>query len=515
MLVLKNEQLRRLEDDFTAKGNDHIKLMEKAGDSISRFVFDELDGISNKAIAVVCGKGNNGGDGYWASRMFLENKAKVRVLMVDGEPTTPDAIDMFSRAELYGVKTIDCNAEDADMEVIERYILDADVVIDAIYGIGFHGELPEHIAKITKIMNLAEGKVIAVDIPSGVESETGRAAENCVNADYTVTFTAMKPAHLIYPAAEYCGEVSVADIGIELDEKELLKESIQVVDYQSVRLCFMPRKPNTHKGDYGKLYTLVGSKGMAGAAAFAGKAAVHSGAGLVRMAVPESIYNIVAQQVPEAVYDVCEESERGRLKDEDFDYFLSEINNSNACLAGCGMGNDKETRSIVEKLIRNSEVPLVLDADALNAVSREPDMLKEARCPVVLTPHPGEMARIMNKKTAEVQEDRIGSALSVAQEYGVWVVLKGARTIVATPDGTVFINLGGNPGMSKAGSGDVLAGIISALCAQGMKIEEACCCGVYIHAEAGDRAAGAYSQHAMGPMDIIYELSSVFSDIER
>lgn len=531
MRIFYGDQIQRLEELYSADGNDHIKLMETAGDCVARFIHEKYNGVQGLSVAVLCGHGNNGGDGFAAARKLLDNGAKVRIILVDGEPKTDDAVDMFGRAEIAGVKYVKCptvepNVTESSVEeieavnelndVVKRYILEADVIIDAIFGIGYHGNnMPEHIAKIIELTTMSEAPVISVDIPSGIVADTGRCAEPCIRAAYTLTFTAMKPAHVIYPSTQYCGTVLVAQIGISEKDIEAEEKMIFDIDRHAVKLAFEPRLSDTHKGDYGKLLAICGSTGMAGAAILAGRAAVHSGAGLVRMALPKEIYPIVAGQCIESVYSVFKTNGDGMLNANCCDKLGELLGGCNACLIGCGLGGSEDIKKIVKYVIKNCKVPLVLDADALTAISDDLNILREAQCPLILTPHLGEMGRLIGKETAEIKASRLECAVEFAKKYGVHLILKGANSIVADPDGKAYINFTGNPGMAKGGSGDVLAGIIGSLAAQGMSILDSCTCGVFVHGLAGDKAAERYSQHAVTPTDIIFELSTVFCEIER
>lgn len=530
MRILYTEQIKQLEEEFAAGGSEHIKLMENAGDSVARFIHEKY-GIQGMSVAVLCGHGNNGGDGFAAARKLHDNGAKVRIILVDGEPRTDDAIDMFGRAERAGVKFIanptevvksENNEEDDELaelikreELIKRYIIEADLIIDAVYGIGYHGDMPEHVEKILKIAGLSEAPVLAIDIPSGISADTGACADCCVKATYTVTFTAMKPAHIIYPSTKYCGTVLVAQIGIAEKSLEETEKKVFDIDYLSVKLCFQPRKSDTHKGDYGKLLVICGSVGMAGAAVLSCRAAVHSGAGLVRAVVPEGIYPIVGAQSIESVYAVCKGNDEGSLTADSCEKIGALLEKSDACLIGCGMGVNEDTKAIVEYVLKNSKVPLIIDADALTIISENLQLLREAGCPVIVTPHIGEMSRLVKQEIAEVSSNRLQTATEFAQEFGVYVILKSANTIIATPDGKAYVNLTGNPGMAKGGSGDVLSGMVASFTAQGFSLQEASTCAVYIHGAAGDKAAARFSQQAVTPTDVIYELSNVFCEIER
>ncbi len=530
MRILYSKQVKQLEELFVSDGNERIKLMESAGDCITRFIHEKY-GIKGKSIAIICGHGNNGGDGLAAARKLLENGAKVRVILADGEPITDDAIDMFGRAELAGVKYVKCPTEEPNVtdssdeviaevneinEIIKRYIIEADIIVDAIFGLGYYGNsMPDHIARLVEYSTMSVAPVVSVDVPSGVVADTGKVVEPCIRAAYTLTFTSLKPAHVIYPSTQYCGTVLVAQIGVSEKDLEEAENTVNSIDWHTVKMMFRPRMCDTHKGDYGKVLMLCGSVGMAGAAVLSGKAAVHSGAGLVRTVLPKEIYPIVAGQNIEGVYTVCKSSREGTLGAECIEKLDELLKNCDSCLIGCGIGQSDDIKKIVEHVVSYCEKPLIIDADALNILAQNPALLSKAKCPIILTPHIGEMARLTGKDIAQISSERLPAATEFAKKHGVTVVLKGANTIISEADGKAHINFTGNPGMAKGGSGDVLAGIIASFAAQGMPPIEAAICGVHIHGAAGDKAADRYSVHSLTPTDIIFELSTVFGDIEN
>ena len=488
MIILNNAQTKRLEDYAVANaGFDHTRLMENAGASVCRMISDTM-GILNKSVAVVCGRGNNGGDGFVVAKRLLEGGAKVRVLLAAGAPTTENARKFLGESEAAGIRTLSY-AEEADRQEFAKTIENSDIIVDAIFGVGFHGMVSEELRPVIEMINSSRGIIVSVDVPSGVDSDSGEVSGVCVQADHTVTFSTRKPGHVIYPAVDYCGEVHIASIGIEEHVIREQEHHISTIDYEDVCRCFPRRSNNTHKGTFGKLLCICGSMGMAGSATFAGKAAVLSGVGMVEMAVPAEIYPIVAANLVDPVYHLLKSNERGTV--------------------------GKDVTEVVEAVIRNAEVPVVIDADGLNAIKDDLGVLREANAPIVMTPHPGEMARLVGKTNDEVQSQRLEIASSFAMTFGVYMVLKGANTVVATPDGRIYINLTGNPGMSKSGSGDVLAGLLGSLLAQGILPGKAATCAVHIHGMAGDSAAEKYSQHSMAANDIIIEFSEIFSDIEK
>ena len=514
MIILNNAQTKKLEDYAVSSGGfDHTRLMENAGASVCRMI-NETVSIVNKSVAVVCGIGNNGGDGFVVAKRLLEGGAKVRVLLAIGTPTTEDAKKFLGESEAAGIKTLSY-AEEGDRQEFAKTLENSGIIVDAIFGVGFHGTVSEELSHVIEMINSSRGIVVAVDVPSGVDSDSGEVSGACVRADHTVTFSTRKPGHVIYPAVDYCGEVHIASIGIDEHIIREQEHHISTIDYENVRRCFPRRSNNTHKGTFGKLLCICGSIGMAGSATFAGKAAVQSGVGMVEMAVPAEIYPIVAGNLVDPVYHLLKTNQNGTVSAESIPMILDKMKGATAVMIGCGMGKGKDVTEVVEAVIRNSDVPIIIDADGLNAIKDDLGVLREAKAPIVMTPHPGEMARLVGKTNIEVQSQRLEVASSFAMTFGVYMVLKGANTVCATPDGCIAINLTGNPGMSKSGSGDVLAGLLGSLLAQGMKPEEAAACAVHIHGMAGDNAALKFSQHSMSANDIILEFSYIFSDIEK
>ncbi len=511
-MILDSKKTKEIEDICVSNGTEHIELMTRAGTAAAKLAIDNYD-ASHKSVAVLCGRGHNGGDGFAAARVLAKSGAKVRVLLTHGYPTVPDAIDLFGRAERAGMKCLLFNVEE-DREEFLKTLMIADIIVDAVCGTGFSGELDDKLEMIFKCVNSSRAKVIAVDLPSGVNADSGKVSEGAVKADATITFTTKKPCHVVYPALEHCGKVYVADIGIDTSNIPMSEYTLDVPDFQSTRLCFLPRKSNTHKGDYGRLLAVCGSEAMPGAAALAIKAACRSGVGLVKCAVPERCIGAIASYVAEATYLPLTSSIAG-LNDVDRKAIIESLKGSSACLLGCGLGQSERTKQTVRLIIENSEIPLIIDADALNCIADDIGLLDNAKCEIIITPHPGEMSRLTGKTTEEIQENRLEIAKSFSSDHGVTVVLKGANTIIAFPDGKVSVNTTGNPGMACGGSGDVLAGIIGALLAQKMSVYDAAACGTYIHGECGDRAAVRYSVTGMMPSDIIETIPSLFLELER
>lgn len=512
MLILDSKKTKEVENICVEGGTEHIELMTRAGTAVAKFVLENFD-AGRKSVAVLCGRGHNGGDGFVVARLLAKNGAKVRLLLTHGYPTEADDVDLFGRAERAGMKCL-LYTVDEDRDEFIKTLGAADIIIDAVCGTGFSGELSESLENIFKYVNESRAKVISIDLPSGVHADTGSAAKGAVNADSTVTFTTKKPCHVIYPALQHCGKVYVADIGIDTSFVPISESALEVYDFQNARLCFPPRRSNTHKGDYGRLLVIAGSENMPGAAVFAINAAAHSGVGLIKCAIPEKCITAVASHCADCTY-LGLQSKSQYLNENDREELIKEIKNSTACLIGCGMGISDRTRQILELVLKNSEIPLIIDADALNCLSENLDLLGKAKSEIIITPHPGEMARLIGTSTEEVQNNRLKTAKSFASNYNVTAVLKGANTIIAMPDGKVYANTTGNAGMAKGGSGDVLAGLIASFRAQKLCASDAAACGVYIHGECGDRSAKKYSVRAMTPSNIIEMLPSLFLELER
>ncbi|WP_074017480.1 bifunctional ADP-dependent NAD(P)H-hydrate dehydratase/NAD(P)H-hydrate epimerase [Anaeromassilibacillus senegalensis] len=511
MKVLNAEQTRSLEKSAVKAGISYLQLMENAGAAAARFIKKRFP-VDQKRVVVLCGKGNNGGDGFVAARHLAELGAKVIVVLVEGQPGTDIAREMYEKLADTAVKTVDYLETP---EMIAPMLSSADFIVDAIYGIGFHGSIPEYLHPLFIVVKSCSAMVISLDVPSGVLCDTGSIQGKCIRANYTVSFTTLKNAHLLQPGKTYCGQVAVVPVGITSALINRQPTTLEVTEQHVARAMVKPRKPESNKGSYGRLLCVCGSVGMAGAAVLSAKAAVRCGAGLVNVALPSLIYPIVAQNVTEPTYTLLNNLPNGMLSGESERNLFAFLSRSTACLIGCGMGKSAGTTAMVTKLISTAKCPLVIDADGINIVAEHIDVLKTAKGPVVMTPHPGEMARLLKTTVADVQAHRLEYARKFAAEHNVTMVLKGAGTIAVSPEGKAFLNITGNPGMAKAGSGDVLAGMIASFVAQGVNPLTAAAGAVYLHGLAGDRCAQQLSKCAMLPTDMIEKLPELFLEIER
>ncbi|MGN0450996.1 MAG: NAD(P)H-hydrate dehydratase [Acutalibacteraceae bacterium] len=482
MKILTTDLIKESEESAVQSGAFSFReLMYRAGKSAAEIIMQKYD-CRGKNIAVVCGRGNNGGDGCVIAGILAENGAKVTVSTPFGTPVTENAAYYYNELK-YVTKT-------------DIFIPKADIIIDAIFGIGLNRAPDEKTAEIINAINGTDAARISVDIPSGVQADSGKVLGSAVNADLTVTFIALKPCFVLPYGSDYCGEVVVADIGAPPVNYSYLTTEKPV---------FKKRRHNSHKGTFGTAVMFCGSYGMAGAAILASKAALRSGMGILKAVLCEDIYLPFTVSVPEAVCLPVKPNESGTLCPESLD-IPAILKGCSAALIGCGLGNNSDTAKIVRKLCEISEIPLVIDADGINALRYSIDIIKKSKAPIILTPHPGEMARLCSLTVSEVEENRVEIARDFAVKHGCVLVLKGADTIIAEPTGELYFNLTGNPGMSTGGSGDTLAGIILSLLAQGFSSGEAARAAVYLHGEAGDKAAAKRGERAMLPSDLIEEL---------
>ncbi len=509
MLIYSKQDTIQTEQAAMLAGISQQRLMENAGSSVAKAIRTRFNCESLKVV-VLCGNGNNGGDGFVAARRLHQDGARVTVILTDGKPASDVSSDMLQYVVGMGLPIIDAQYE---TERSKSCILGADVVIDSMYGFGFRGQFNDTVSKIAAATNQSKAFVVSVDVPSGVVCDSGACAVNAIIADLTVTFIAHKLCHVIYPSANNCGEVLLADIGIPSDK--YVKPSYNVID-KVVAQKLLPMRPiDGHKGTFGTVHAVCGSYGMCGAAEFAANAALKSGAGLVKMSVSDGVYRVLASRMPEAVYDVCTPIGQPNLDFSCARRILKTAKKSDSVLIGCGCGNNEDVFGILETVVCNVNCPVVIDADGINALSRNIDLLRNADCEIVLTPHYGEMARLCGVSIEQLMSDRLHYGSMIADTYGVVVVLKGARTLIFAPDGEIFVNLNCNDGMATAGSGDMLAGIIASLLAQGVSATDAAKAGVYIHGFCGDITAEKLSKRSMTVTDMLNNLHEAFSQLDN
>lgn len=501
MKILTSNQTKKAEQIAFNMGISGERLMENAGSAAARVIKQNYDLCDISAVVVV-GQGNNGGDGYVVARKLKDYGAKVAVVMAMGIAMTRDSALMQKRAMDTGVTLI--NYYD-NKDLAENLIDTADIIVDAIFGIGFHGAPDRDLSVIIERINQAKASKIALDIPSGVMADSGNVLGTAIKADLTVSFIGYKPCHFEYPANNFCGKTVAVSIGIE--DKYISDFFAKVIDVNEA-LGYLQKIPsNAHKGTKGTALIIGGSFGMAGAPMIAAKSAMRSGAGIVKVCTPKDVYSAAAPMLPEAVF-VPVEGKNGYLSSNDISLDL--FKNVNSVLIGPGMGFNDTTIGAVAKAASVAKVPVVIDADGLNAISVEPVILN-SKFLMVVTPHPGEMSRLIGKTVSEIQKNRISTALEFAQRYGVITVLKGSYTIIALPSGEIYVNTTGNACMATAGSGDMLAGMIAAFLANGTDPEKAVTAAVCLHGAAGDKAAKELGVRGILVSDIIEFLPKILN----
>ncbi|MBR3844538.1 MAG: NAD(P)H-hydrate dehydratase [Clostridia bacterium] len=500
MILLTAQQMKQAEKTASQQGLSYSRMMDNAGSSAAKWIHQQFPMVEQEKTVVLCGNGNNGGDGFVVARRFAQKGFSVSVVLLNGTPESVSAMEMASRLQEYGVTVVDAKTQ---WSFAKKMLEECALIVDAIFGTGFHGQLPGTVRQAFAYVNRLEKPVVALDLPSGVTADTGAVADDTLRCAGTVTFHSYKYAHVLYPARELCGTVWNADIGIDKPQEGLPF----VIERPWVVERLKRPKDNTHKGSFGTAGLFVGSEGMAGAALFAIRACLRCGVGLARPIVPNSIYPLVASGAPEGVYTLYDQTVSAGI-------VANECMKATACLVGCGSKKTPFTRDVVLELISSYTAPLVIDADGINSIHSHIDRLKERKGETVLTPHPGEMARLLGKTIEQVQENRIETAQSFAKEYGVIVVLKGAGTVIAGSHGELAVSLTGNSGLSKGGSGDVLAGMITSFLAQGMDAFQSACVGVWLHGLAGEITSQKLSRRGMLPSDVIECLPDLFLELE-
>jgi NAD(P)H-hydrate epimerase len=485
------EEMRRADRRVTERyGVPSLLLMENAGRGAADAIERVLGPVGGRRVAVVCGKGSNGGDGFVVARHLLGRGARVSAWLVgragDVQGDARVNLDALQRAGETVAEVPDA-AGDA-FGPLGMELGAADIVVDALLGTGVRGPATGPVAKAIEAINAAGRPVCALDLPSGLPSDGEPPAGPVVRARVTVTFGLLKLGLVLPAGVAHAGRLEVADLGVP---RAWLAEGIPtgLLEAVDVRAALPPRPLDAHKGRYGHLLIVAGSVGKTGAAALACLGALRSGTGLVTCAVPGSQQPVVAGQLSEAMTEPLPETAARTLSAKAVERIVELLARMDAVALGPGIGLDPETQAAVQALVRNVERPTVVDADALTALAGGSGLCRDAPAPRLLTPHPGEAARLLGCGIGEVQADRIASAPRLAAESGAVVALKGARTVVAGPDGQVTVNPTGNPGMATGGTGDVLTGIAGGLLAQGVAPTVALRAAVYLHGLAGDLAA--------------------------
>lgn len=494
-----------------------VVLMENAGRGIASTIEKCGGPLSKKHVLVVCGKGNNGGDGFVAARHLLNCGARISVAIVGkARDVRGDAkVNLDILKKVAGGERRLAIFECSSSKSLSRSMT-PDVVVDALFGTGFSGKVREPYKGVIRWINNSRATVVAVDVPSGVNADTGAVADVAVHADLTVTMGMMKIGLAVGKGRECAGKVRVERLGVPRTAYGDGPHRSFLAGARDVRILLPKRPRDAHKHSVGKIFVIAGSRGLTGAAAMVSEAAMRMGAGAVVLGTPKSVYPILAKKLTEVMVESFDETAEGSLSMNALPSIERYVKWSDVVVLGPGLSRNPETRELIRVLVRYIDKPLLLDADGLNAFERNSLLLKKKKSAhVIITPHTGELSRMSGMLSREIESDRVGCARALARTWGVTVVLKGPSTVTAGRDGTVIVNSTGNPGMATAGSGDVLAGIIAALRSQRLPDIEAAYCGVYIHGLAGDIAEHAYGERGLLATDILAKSVDAVKHLEN
>ena len=514
MRVLNTEQMREA-DRRTIEdiGIPSVVLMENAGRQAVAAMEAAFDDLASSRVGVICGRGSNGGDGFVVARTLAQRGVEASVFLLGSvAEVRGDARANLEILGNIGLTVVEItNAQEWELHFTE--ISECDLIVDAIVGTGFRGTLSGLLETVVADVNGLGVPVVSIDLPTGLSADSHEVESEAIEASMTVTLAAPKIPLVFPPADARAGDLVIADIGIPypvIDELE--GQYLELLTRERMRELVPVRAPESHKGDFGRVLIVAGSRGRTGAAHLAAVGALKSGAGLVTIATPRSCLPIVAAMGPEYMTEPLEETAAGTIDFSALDQVLDF--NADVIAVGPGLGQDPSTAAFVQGLVERAGVPLVLDADALNAFSGDPERLVgRDGVDVVITPHPGEMARLLNTSTEAIQNERLRHAREFAAAHRVHVVLKGNRTLVASPDGRAFVNLTGNPGMATGGTGDLLTGMLAAWFAQLLDAEAAAKLAVYLHGTAGDLAEADEGEVALTAGDISARLGDAVLEL--
>ena len=514
MRILNAVQMREAERvAIEDVGIPSIVLMENAGRQVVAAIETAFSSTLDGRIAVLCGHGNNGGDGFVVARTLLERGIDASVFVIGAL----DAVRGDARANLdilgrLGVTVVEIGDEQT-WELHFSEISQCTLIVDAIFGTGLRAPLAGMLETVAADVNASGLPVVAIDLPSGMSADTPHLIGDCIEATMTVTLTAPKLPLVLPPAEPFAGDVVIAHIGITQEIVEGVDgRRVDLLSSEQMRSLVAPRAADSHKGDFGRVTVVGGSRGKTGAAYLAAMGALRSGAGLVTVATPASCQAIVASMAPEFMTEGLLESGDGTVVDRAIERVLELRHDVVAC--GPGLGRTPGAAALVRALLERVDVPLVLDADALTVLAENPELLvgRDDRH-VIITPHPGEMARLVGVSVEDVQANRLDVAAEFATRHAVFVVLKGHRTIIATPEGHLYVNPTGGAGLATGGTGDVLTGVIAAWLAQLLDAEAACRLGVFLHGIAGDLAEASEGQVAMTASSVVEHLGGALAQL--
>ena len=519
MKVVTAAQMAALEANSERRGVSTDALMENAGLAVAETVRSMLSGVADAVITVLVGPGNNGADGLVTSRHLRRWGARVTACLVAARPPVDPKMDL---ARDYGVEIISL-ADDPGMRGFEQLLRRSRIAVDAVLGTGrsrpLQGPVKEAMLRLQASRSGGNHlKIVALDLPSGLDADTGEVDPACPEVDVTVALGRPKVGLLTFPGAAMVGKLEVADIGLpeDLDEEKDLALELLTAAWVGQRL---PARPlDGHKGSFGHALVVAGSRNYVGAACLASLAAARAGAGLVTLASPAGVYQVAAGSMTEIIHLPLPEDGEGRIHPDGAGVILRSLHQYDALLVGCGLGRSPGTVQFTERLLLNdsrAKKPAVIDADGLNSMSSLPEWWSRLQGRAVVTPHPGEMATLAGVPVSQVQTDRVETARRWATHWNVDLALKGAHTVIAQPTGMARLSPFANPAMASGGTGDVLSGVIVGLMAQGLSPGDACCCGVYLHGLAGEIVREKLGESGPVASDLIAVLPSAIDRLRK
>jgi len=489
-----------------------LVLMENAGHGVASLMHRKITNLNTKKVMVIAGKGNNGGDGFVIARHLHNSGVKVEILLLGKRSQLKS--DARTHADIaFKMELAIHEVSESNLNSNNHSLRHCHVIVDAIFGTGLTKPAGGLYQKVIKKINSAGKFVVSVDIPSGIPSDSGQWMGPHVQAHLTAALGLMKRSHLLYPAAGAMGEVAVLDISIPSQAVASQKIKIKLLEEPDIQAWLPKRAANTHKGDYGHTLVVGGSRGKGGAAGLAALAALKAGAGLVTLAVPESCHHSLEFNPLEAMSVPLAETKSGNLSLQALDTLIEHTQGKSSLAIGPGLSTEAATIDLLRHYLPQVECPMVIDADGLNCLAQETTILSELQGPIILTPHPKELSRLSGSPVKEILEHRLEAAADFAQTHSVILLLKGAHTLIAHPDGNVWINPTGNPGMATAGSGDVLTGIIAGLLSQGLEAIPAAATGAYLHGLAGDLYAAQYGEASLTSSDLVANLAKSIQQV--
>ncbi len=500
--ILTTEQMKKCEQRSESYNVSLAQLMDNAGEALARQVLDRCMKRGLHNCTILAGKGNNGGDGFVAANHLAFAGVSVKVFLCCGQPQTELALNAFEKLN----KSV-CVETD-----LQSALDGCEVIVDCVFGTGFKGELNAQQADIFKAANSCTALHVACDVPSGCDASNGKADKNAFKADLTVTFHAKKLGLLISPSKYNCGEIVVADIDIP-EKARRNNYPITVCDAQYVKNALPYRVPYGHKGTFGKLIAVCGSDTYVGAAGMSVIGAMRTGIGLCELCTTHRVITSLSSTILECIYTQLARDDKGFILHSNADMIIEKTKNAGCLLVGCGIGHTGQTEMLISQIVRESQCPVVIDADGINSLAVNIDVLQEKKSEVILTPHPKELSRLCRCDISQVIEDPLGCAQQIADKYGVTVVAKSSETIVVTRDGCVLVDAG-NTALAKGGSGDILAGMTASLIAQGSDITAACAAASYILGTTAQILCNDASPRSVLPTDILREIPRSLKAIE-